>query len=214
MRRREVGKSKVSAQSVELFVACLKACGVSREGFRRSVNLMGDEAKCFRRDQFARPEKPPRVAESAKLQGEAQPIAIAPTPVNRREIGASQGPVPDQRVQLSRQGEQLIELCGRQRTASRHGRIVQNNDQEAHLRQHRRREKGAAAPRASNDNREIMPFPESIGTIENDTRESQEFKALQQIAEKLDRIIRMLDHLGNPAANPASSLIAASAKHA
>src|SRR5215472_866265 len=129
MLRREVGKSEVSAQSIELLVACLKACGVSREDFRRGVNLVGDEAKCFRRDQFARPQKPPRVAESAKLQGEAQPIAIAPTSVNRREIGASQGPVPDQRVQLSRQGEQLIELCGRQRTASRHERIVQNNDQ-------------------------------------------------------------------------------------
>jgi len=129
MLRREVGKSKVSAQSVELFVACLKARGVSREGFRRGVNLVGDESKCFRRDQFARPQKPPRVAERAKLQGEAQSIASAPTPVNRLEIGASQGPVPDQRVQLGWQGEQLIELCGRQRTASRHGRIVQNNDQ-------------------------------------------------------------------------------------
>jgi hypothetical protein len=61
-----------------------------------------------------------------------------------------------------------------------------------------------------NDNREITPFPEGIGTIENDTRESQEFKALQQIAEKLDRIIRVLDHLENPAAN----LIAANTKHA
>ena len=100
MLRREVGKSEVSAQSVELFVACLKARGVSREGFRHGVNLVGDESKCFRRDQFARLQKPPRVAESAKLQGEAQPIAIAPTPVNRLEIGASQGPVPDQRVQL------------------------------------------------------------------------------------------------------------------
>jgi hypothetical protein len=136
MLRREVGKSKVSAQSVELFVAGLKAHGVSREGFRRGVNLVGDKAKCFRRDQLARPQKPPRVAERAKVQGEAQPIAIAPTPVNRRQIGASQGPVPDQRVQLGRQGEQLIELCDRQRTASRHGRIVQNNDQGAHLRWH------------------------------------------------------------------------------
>jgi hypothetical protein len=65
-----------------------------------------------------------------------------------------------------------------------------------------------------NDNREITPFLERIGTIENDTRESQEFKALQQIAEKLDRIIGMLGHLGNPAANPAASLIAANTKHA
>jgi hypothetical protein len=54
MLRREVGKSKVSAQSVELFVACLKARGVSCEGFRRGVNLVGDEAKCFRRDRAPR----------------------------------------------------------------------------------------------------------------------------------------------------------------
>ena len=65
-----------------------------------------------------------------------------------------------------------------------------------------------------NDNREITPFPEGIGTIENDTRESQEFKALQQIAEKLDRIILVLDHLENPAANPAVNLIVANTKHA
>ena len=86
MLRRELGKSKVSAQSVELFVACLKARGVSCEDSRRGINLVGDEAKCFRRDQFARPQKPPRVAESAKLQGEAQPIAIAPPLVNRRKV--------------------------------------------------------------------------------------------------------------------------------
>jgi hypothetical protein len=39
--------------------------------------------------------------------------------------GSSTGPACSARSA----GEQLIELCGRQRAASRHGRIVQNNDQ-------------------------------------------------------------------------------------
>ena len=149
MLRREVGKSEVSAQSVELFVARLKAGGVSHESFRRGVNLVGDKAKCFRRDQFAQPQKPPRVAESAKLQGEAQPIAIAPTPVNRGEIGASQGPVSHQRVQLSRQGEQLIELCGRQRTASGMSGLSKIMIKKRICASIAAVKKGAAAPRAS-----------------------------------------------------------------
>ena len=47
----------------------------------------------------------------------------------------------------------------------------------------------------------ITPYPESIGTIENDTRETQEFRALRQISEKLDRIIQVLDLLEHPTAN-------------
>jgi hypothetical protein len=94
------------------------------------VNLVGEEAKCFRWDQFAPPQGAAGVAQRAKLQGEAQPIAIMPTPVNRLEISPSLGPVRDQDVLLGRQGEQLIELCSREHTASRHGQIVPKMIQE------------------------------------------------------------------------------------
>src|SRR5690348_9999703 len=48
------------------------------------------------------------------------------SPRDRCQPGSSTGPACSA-VQLGRQGEQLVELCGRQRTASRRRRIVQNN---------------------------------------------------------------------------------------
>ena len=68
----------------------------------RNTELAGNKTKRQLRDQFARPQEPPRIAQRAKLQSETQPIAIAPAPVNCLEIGAAQGPVPDQGVLLGR----------------------------------------------------------------------------------------------------------------
>jgi hypothetical protein len=125
MLGRESDKSEVRAQGIELLIPCLKACGVGREGFGRDLDLVGNKAKRRRRYQFALPQQPSRISQRTELQGKAEPIAIAPPLVDRRKIGVGQGPISDQGGLLGRQGEQLIELCGRQPTASRHNGLSQ-----------------------------------------------------------------------------------------
>ena len=62
MLQREGSKSEVLAQSIELLIARLKPRGISREGLRHGVNPVGDKAERFRRNQFARPQQPSRIA--------------------------------------------------------------------------------------------------------------------------------------------------------
>lgn len=62
MCRREIDKSKVRTQSIELLVACLKPRGVGFKGFWRDINLVGDKAKRVRRYQFTRLQQPRRIA--------------------------------------------------------------------------------------------------------------------------------------------------------
>lgn len=72
------------------------AAGVVLEGVRVGPDLGGHELDDLPRDGLARPQGPPRVAQQAQLEGEAEAVGRAPADGHGRQVRLGEGVVAHQ----------------------------------------------------------------------------------------------------------------------
>ena len=90
-----------------------------------NAKLASNKGECCLRNDLARAQQAPGIAESTELQRETKLVRVAATTLYGGEIGDTQGPVPDQFGFGDRQGKQLLELLAGDGAASRHGQLSQ-----------------------------------------------------------------------------------------
>jgi len=114
-------EAKCRPQRAQLLAPGLVACGVIGECPGGNAKLAGNKGECCLRNDLARTQQAPGIAENTELQRETKLVRIAATTLYGGEIGDTQGPVPDQFGFGDRQGKQLLELLADDGAASRHG---------------------------------------------------------------------------------------------
>jgi hypothetical protein len=95
--------------------------GVAAQGVRHDADLLGDERDHRVRELLARMQQAARVAERAELQGEAEPVAIAATAIDCRQLGLAQRVMPCGFGPIDGQGEERRPLGRREDTSTCHG---------------------------------------------------------------------------------------------
>src|SRR6516225_5619419 len=125
MFRGKHAEAECRPQGAQLLAPCLVARGVIGECPRGNAKLASNKGECCLRNDLARAQQAPGIAESTELQRETKLVGVAATTLYGGEIGDTQGPVPDQFRFGDRQGKQLIELLAGDGAASRHGQLSQ-----------------------------------------------------------------------------------------
>src|SRR5215472_5274457 len=98
------------AQCAQLLAPGLVSRGVIGECPAGNAKLASNKGQCCLRNDLARAQQAPGIAESTELQRETKLVRVAATTLYGGEIGDTQGPVPDQFGFGDRQGKQLLEL--------------------------------------------------------------------------------------------------------
>jgi hypothetical protein len=78
---------------------------------RGNAKLASNKGECCFRNDLARAQQAPGIAESAELQRETKLVRVAATTFYGGEIGNTQGPVPDQFGYSARSGTHPIPLA-------------------------------------------------------------------------------------------------------
>src|SRR6516225_8145509 len=125
MFRGKHAEAECRPQGAQLLAPCLVARGVIGECPRGNAKLAGNKGECCLRNDLARTQQAPGIAENTELQRETKLVRVAATTLYGRKIGDTQGPVPDQFGFGDRQGKQLLELLAGDGAASRHGQLSQ-----------------------------------------------------------------------------------------
>ena len=123
--RRRVGEAQGCAQRAELLVAGLEPGGVGGEHLSSSVKLVGDETQRRLRNDLARSQHPPGIAQRTASWREAELVVNAATPVDEEQIIVAQGQVPHRSASVAGKASRTLELRFGERASLRHGGLSQ-----------------------------------------------------------------------------------------
>lgn len=122
----EHAKAEFVAKRIELLAPGLRARGIGGQDDRPEPQLLRNEVQRRFRNRVARPQQATRIAEGAKLQGEAE-LIVFPSPVlDSCEVSSIQSPVTSEQRFVNGKREQALDLRVCQHAASRHSGFVPN----------------------------------------------------------------------------------------